>query len=119
MENPFPKALELLDEKGWSSSGPEGPRGEQCILFALERALRLSLNLPTEERTRYWGLINQTLSRVITEHELGAHHLRYIGRQHLVNIGDWNDHSNTSEEDVRLALKLSTVLWEERHESIS
>jgi hypothetical protein len=98
--------LALLDERGWVQHTGFGPGGQVCMGSALFQAKDknvtpqppgvpyYSYHLPSDV---YWETIIRIAALV---HEL------FPGRcGQVFRIPDFNDHPDTTEEDVRLVLK--------------
>jgi hypothetical protein len=90
--NPFERALEVLDEKGWTQHRFESSDGRLCILGALAEAQNVS-------RVEILFSEQRTFLRSICGEQPQA----------------FNDDPATSEEDVRLLLKHAAAEWEREH----
>lgn len=98
-ENPFLKALEVLDERGWYQGDFVGPDGGVCIWGAMNQACEGSPDVQVQGPA-VDALLNTA------RNTLGISALPH-------RLVEWNDAEGTTEEDVRLLLKQAAYSWEE------
>ena len=98
-DNPFEKVLDRLREKGWHKGSFGHESGPNCIVGAglLSEAI-------TADATGYWGSspVVHLLVGVIAEHY-----------NQTGGVAHFNDHPDTTFEDVERVLEKAAVKWEE------
>lgn len=92
--NPFNKALDILDEKGWSKGQGVGDKGEICLGWALVEGER---PLNKKQLKKADNIESKLLKGRGYEWE---------------RISTFNDAPETTEEDVRLFLKECAEEWD-------
>ena len=95
-ESVYLATLRLIEERGWVSGVPHGPNGEVCLAVGYTAACgKGALDLyrdknASEAYIRLAGLIRD---------------------QYDMQLVDFNDHPDTTFEDVALVLKRADELW--------
>jgi hypothetical protein len=105
--NPFTKALEVLDERGWTQRTLEDADGRLCARGAVAAAYGWEASEWGREPYRFdWTLVTKA-ERFLVEQGLVTPH----NRGDSTALTRFNDSS--SEEDVRLLLKHAAAAWDE------
>jgi hypothetical protein len=86
-------ALRNLDERGWNQGGTTGANGEWCMAMAMHQGAGSTLEGTVRAYQEAWRLICRPFP------DRADPGVTYA-------IGMFNDHPHTTEEDVRLILKL-------------
>jgi hypothetical protein len=93
--NPLEEAKQSLTTKGWRKDGQEGPNGERCLIF----------HLPIKDGV--WEAVHDVL---LEQYPDRTHYSEVVG----FGIVQFNDHPDTTREDVDLVLEKAAALYEER-----
>lgn len=104
-DNPFLKALDVLDERGWGQGQYEDKDGRVCAYGALAYACGGHVHR------------NPNSSMVFIDDVSMAYDFAGTLASRLSGMGDlvlFNDDPHTTEEDVRLLFKEAAEKWEEQ-----
>ena len=80
MTDPFEKAIQILESKGWWQGSNRGPDGQVCALTALFDA--------TGEHLAAYSRVRNVLARVLR----------------VESVAEWNDHPRRKVREVTAAL---------------
>lgn len=104
-ENPFEKALEVLDNLGWTQHLLQSDDGRVCVLG--------SYSVANDFRTSYGRLMypENPVVRHVRSAILSAGWEPPPRGNEVDEVTDWNDQPERTEEDVRLVLKHAAAAW--------
>lgn len=114
--NDFDAAIDYLEEYGWTKHHMFGSDRSACIMGAFEvvvlgntkESVSIESGVNTVERNGYWNRID-IVTKIVRE--------QFPGRDKGTGftIANFNDHRDTTYDDVIMVLEKASIKWDETH----